>query len=172
MPADSTPVNEEETTLGNLFNLQSSDGIDVTAVLCNHAEVSNGLIYMLGGGINRITIPTNTPQPWFANLALGVILDIPWTETNKDHKVSISLVDDDSQTIFLPTPEGSVAPFHAEAAFNVGRPPMLPVGTVQNVTLAFNFPGLPLPRLGLYIFSIEVDGIERKKLISTVAVQQ
>lgn len=158
-----------DSLVASLFG-SDKDGMSVTAFICNHAEVSNGLLYPSGAGINKVNIPANTSAPWLANLSIGALVDVPWSQTNKEHKVEISLVDEDSQTTFLPTGDGSVQPFHAESTFNVGRPPMLTAGTVQSVALGFNFLGIPLPRLGVYVFLIEIDRVEYKKLVFTVGV--
>ena len=167
-----TPAESNEKNLDSLaaqlFGSVEKDGMTVTAFICNHAENSNGLLYASGAGVNKITIAPNSKGPWIANLAIGAIIDVPWSHTNKEHKIEISLVDEDSQTIFLPVGDGSVQPFHAEATFNVGRPPVLTAGTVQNVAVGFNFHGIPLPRLGVYVFSIEIDRAEYKKLVFTV----
>jgi hypothetical protein len=45
------------------------------------------------------------------------------------------------------------------AGFNVGRPPQLPHGDSQTVPLAFGF-NIPLPRLGVFVFVISIDGDE------------
>lgn len=154
-----------DSLAAELFGSVDKDGMTLTAFICNHAENSGGLLYVTGAGINKVTIAPNTKAPWIANLAIGALIDVPWSQTNKEHKIEVSLVDEDSQTIFLPVGDGSVQPFHAEATFNVGRPPVLTAGTVQNVALGFNFNGIPLPRLGVYVFSIEIDRVEYKKLV-------
>ena len=170
-PTPAEDPNEEnmDSLVASLFG-SDKDGMSVTAFICNHAEVSNGLLYPTGVGINRVMIPANSKGPWNANLSIGILIDVPWSQTNKEHKVEISLVDEDSQTIFLPLGDGSVQPLQAETAFNVGRPPSLTTGTTQSVALGFNFPGIPLPRLGVCVFLIEIDKVEYKKLVFTVGV--
>lgn len=55
--------------------------------------------------------------------------------------------------------------------FNLGRPPTLEIGEGQTVSLAVNFPGLPMPRLGRFFFVISVDGTELKRLGYRVTTQ-
>ena len=168
-PSGQEPSSDSLDSLAQeLFSSADKDGMMVTAFICNHAESSNGLLYASGAGVNKLNIPSNSQGPWGGNLSIGIMVDVPWSHTNKEHKVTISLVDEDSQTVFLPTGDGSVQPFHADASFNVGRPPSLSIGAVQNVVLGFNFLGIPFPRVGVYVFSIEIDRSEYKKLVFTV----
>ena len=130
----------------------------VTAMLCNHAEVQNNLLYLSGAGIDRSIAPPGSPGPWGINVGIGLIVTVPWTATNEQHRVLVSFVDADGHPVRVPTSPDTEDDFRAEMVFNVGRPPELSVGDEQSVALAINLPGLPLRKLGQYRFNIEVDG--------------
>jgi hypothetical protein len=138
--------------------------MEVTAILCNHAEAVNNLLYLSGGGIDRVNVPPGAPPPWNVSLAIAINLRVPWTQTNQDHTLTVDLVDADGQAVSVPTGPNESQPFHAELHFNVGRPAGLEVGDSQSVSAAINIPGLPLTKLGMYQFTVAVDGTEMERL--------
>jgi len=146
--------------------------MEVTALLCNHAESQNNLLYVSGGGIDRANIPPGVPPPWNVSLALAINLRVPWTQTNQDHALTVDLVDADGQPVMVPTGPDESQPFHAELHLNVGRPPGLVVGDAQSVSAAINVPGLPLTKLGMYSFSIAINGTEMERLNYRVVTVQ
>ena len=138
--------------------------MELTALLCNHAEAQNNLLYVSGGGIDRAFVPPNTSGPWNINLAIAINISVPWNETNTEHTLTVDLVDFDSHAVQVVNGIDSVAPVHVEAKFNVGRPPTLETGESQSISLAINLPSLPIPAIGNYSFIIEVDGQELRRL--------
>ncbi|SDO72435.1 hypothetical protein SAMN04489867_0418 [Pedococcus dokdonensis] len=145
--------------------------MELSAVLCNYAEVQNNLLYITGGGVDRANVPPGLTAPYVIGVSIGITLSVPWTQTNQQHKLEMDLVDEDDQPVVVPTGEAE-EPLHAELQFNVGRPPILEAGEAQNISLAINLPGLPLPRLGRYFFVLSVDGTELRRLTYKVATQQ
>jgi hypothetical protein len=140
--------------------------MELTALLCNHAESINNLLYVSGGGIDRAFIPPGQPGPWQVSLALAVSVEVPWTQTNQDHSVHITLQDADGKPVEVqkgPAPEDRQQ-FAVDLRFNVGRPPQLEAGESQTVALAVNIPVLPFEKLGQYAFVISVDGTEPRRL--------
>lgn len=142
--------------------------MEVTAVLCNHAESQNNMLYVSGGGVDRALIPPNIPGPWGINVAVGVLIEVPWTQTNQQHTVEIGVIDADDQPVMVPTGPDTTEAVRAHLDFNLGRPPQLEVGEEQTVALAVNFPGLPISRFGRYFFVVTVDGTEVRRLRYTV----
>jgi hypothetical protein len=138
--------------------------MELTGILCNHAEVQNNLLYVSGGGIDRVGVPGNIPGPWNINLAIGMNISVPWTETNKEHVVTVDLVDFDSHPVLIPSGVETVSPLRVEMKFNVGRPPTLEVGESQSISLAINLPALPISEIGNYSFILNVDGSELRRL--------
>jgi hypothetical protein len=49
-------------------------------------------------------------------------------------------------------------------SFQVGRPEGLEPGEWQVINLGFNMPMLPIPRLGSYLFTCEIDGEELERV--------
>jgi len=137
--------------------------MEMAAILCNHVETPNGLLYVSGGGIDRVTVPAGAPAPWPINVAIAVQVKVPWDSTNKDHQLIIRLQDIDGQDVLLPTGPDTFGPFRAEMNFQVGRPEGLVPGEWQVINLGFNMPLLPIPRLGAYLFSCEIDGEELER---------
>lgn len=136
--------------------------MQLTAVLANHAEAQNNLLYISGGGIDRAIVATGSSAPFGVTMGIGILVTIPWTDTNREHALTIHLVDPDGRPV-LPAPEGTPGLIF-ENRFTVGRPPGLKDGDEQGVAVAVNMPGLPMPRLGDFAFVIAVNGQELKRL--------
>ena len=134
--------------------------MELTAILCNHVETPNGLLYIAGGGIDRVTVPAESIGPWPINVALGVQVKVPWDLTNRDHQLVIRLQDIDGREVQLPTGPDTFGPFRAEMNFQVGRPEGLVPGEWQAINFGFNMPMLPIPNLGSYLFSCEIANEE------------
>jgi len=145
--------------------------VKVTALLANHAEAINNLLYTSGGGITQAIVPPNAPAPFGVQLSLAVIVSIPWTQTNQNHKLRVDLIDADGRTVVLPSGPESTEPFRAELQFNVGRPPTLQVGEEQSVALAIGMPGLPFPGLGRYRFVLYIDETQVDELPFSIGTQ-
>lgn len=144
--------------------VDAETNVELTAILCNHAEAQNNLLYVSGGGIDRAFVPANTSGPWNINLAIGINISVPWNETNNEHTLTVDLVDFDSHPVLVPSGIDTLAPVHVEAKFNVGRPPTLEIGESQSISLAINLPSLPIPAIGNYSFILEVDKVEHRRL--------
>lgn len=138
--------------------------MEVTAILCNHAEAINNLLFISAGGVDQAIVQSGDPGPWQVSLGIGLSIEVPWQQTNQEHKVVITLIDADGEPVDLPTGPDTREPFGAELRFNVGRPPQLAVGASQTFQLAVNVPVLPFERLGQYEFVIAIDGSEVKRL--------
>jgi hypothetical protein len=145
--------------------------MEIDAFLCDHAEVAEGKLFINGAGINVIW--TGPEAPHVANLAVAAVTRVPWTATNEDHTIRVQLLDEDNNPVHPPTPNSldQTPPIELTAGFNVGRPPQLPHGDSQTVPLAFGF-NIPLPRLGVFVFVISIDGEEMKRLPFRMMVAQ
>lgn len=117
-------------------------------LLCDHAQVANEKLYVLGGGWKQVAF-ADTPFP----AALAVLLEIPWTATNEKHALIMKLIDDDGSQVEMP----GIGPVLTEAQFEVGRPPGVKPGTALNQPMVFKFDGIALPAGG-YVFELYVDG--------------
>ena len=136
----------------------------VDAMLCNHAEAVNNLLYVSGGGVNVSSFPMGMPQPYPVAVALAIQITVPWMQTNQQHKVNVEIVGEDGESIKITNPAGVEEPFTLEMAFNVGRPAGLQPGDEQSIALAANLASIPLPAAGKYEFVINVDGNPERRL--------
>jgi hypothetical protein len=138
--------------------------VQIDAILCNHAEAVNNLLYIAGGGIEIAFAQPGSSPPYVCNLGIGIMVTVPWNQTNRQHIVDVELISEDGQPVQVPVAPEVTQPVHARLAFNVGRPPGLTVGDDQHVCLAASLPGLPMPSLGKYEFIIRVDGHDERRL--------
>ncbi len=140
------------------------DVIEVDAFLADSVDSVNGKVYALGAGWDSIValqLPARHPR-----VGLAILVRVPYTATNQEHRVEVSLRDTDSHLIDLAdnplNPDEKVDKLGA--TFNVGRPPHLTPGDAQIVPMAMNIDGITFEHSGAYSFVIEVDGSEVKRL--------
>lgn len=138
-----------------------------TLILADAAQADQaGKAHALGLAWNAI--PTPAPA-----IALVVIVDCPWDQTNTEHKLTIDLLDSDGQPVsFQQGPLGQPMPaVHIEAGFEVGRPPGVPHGSSIRQHLCINIaPGMPLSPNQNYEFRLQVDGEHTDSWLSTFFV--
>jgi len=120
------------------------------ALLANHAEVQNGLVYINGGSIDTVNVQ-QLPAAFVG--ALVVRFTLHPTEVDRPHQIEIRCVTEDGQTI---------AQIGAE--LKAARSTDMPTGWQYGAVMAFNFGGLPLPRIGHYSFEILADNMHLKSL--------
>jgi hypothetical protein len=65
-------------------------------LLSDHSESINGKIYAMGAGWNQLRFP-ELPQEFGFSIALG--LDVPWDETNRQHKMTLHIEDPDGERL-------------------------------------------------------------------------
>lgn len=121
-----------------------------TVLVADSAEVVNGKVYALGLGWDNISTPT-PPH------AVVILLDVEWTETNRQFHMRAELVDQDMQPVVIPTPLGE-QPIAIEARLEVGRPPGLPHGTSVRVPFAAGVGPLSLTPGHRYVWRVAIDG--------------
>ena len=144
--------------------MQIREKMQIDAILCNHAEAVNNLLYISGGGISATLVPPGTNPPYIVNLGIGIIVTVPWNLTDQQYEVEIQLVTEDGQPVLVPLSPGSTQPVQIRLAFYVGRPPTITIGDDQQVCLAANMPGLPFAALGKYEFIVRIDGNNERRL--------
>ena len=122
----------------------------LTMLLADSAQAVNGKLYILGGGW---TLIGPDPNP----MAVAMLIDVPWDQTNRPHTWKLSLQDEDGQPVKLPTPIGDQV-VELTAEFEVGRPPGVKPGTPLPVPLAVNIGPLPLPPGRGYVWVCWING--------------
>lgn len=119
-----------------------------TMMLCDHAEVAGGKLFINGGGWNE----TNAPGGPYG---LALLIHVPWGLANTKQRLVVDLVTEDGEVVQLP----SQLPVRAEIAIEVGRPVGTTPGREVVVPVAVNFPTVPLlPGRG-YEWLLIVDGL-------------
>ena len=121
-------------------------------MLARHAEAHGDLFNILGGGFDTMTIRDGAPPPPDGGVAVlsgtiaARVLFHQVTETNRNYKFGVTLVDEDGAEV------GALG-----GEFPLVRAGGIPVGWPQNVNLVLPL-GIVLPRFGTYTFSLAVDG--------------
>jgi hypothetical protein len=111
----------------------------------------DGKAHALGLGWTFTSSPT-------APMALIVLMDVDWSETDRDIPLRIDLVDEDGGPVAVQLP--GQAPRTVEIAFGVRvtRPPGHPEGVPIRWTQAVQLPSLPLPPARRFQWRVSVDG--------------
>jgi len=132
-------------------------------LLADAAQVADGKLNLLGGGwnITRGLAPS----------ALALLIEIPWDETNRRHKLEIALVDSDGGPVLVLNPFQQQQPLVIPAEFEVGRPAGLAAGASVNQPFAINLGPLQLKPGTRYEWRCTVNGeMLASQAFSTVEV--
>lgn len=116
-------------------------------ILCDYAEVLNGKLYVMGGGFDAVR--AGVPLM----LSLGVILQIPWHQTNQAQKIRSVLVTEDGEPVA--SPDGQ--PLIIEGEVEIGRPPGAKHGTTFPTPLAVRLPPIVFDAKP-YRFELHLNG--------------
>jgi hypothetical protein len=122
----------------------------VTMMLCDHAQVAEGKMFISGGGWSI----TGTPTP---PSAVAVLLQVPWTEANRRVTFRLKLVDGDGRPVSQRDVAGQATPVEVNGEVTVGRPAGLPEGTLLDAPIAVTFPPMALAP-GRYVWELWIDG--------------
>lgn len=141
--------------------------MEVDAFVADSVVAAEGKLYVQGAGWNIIwtqAVPFRQPR-----VGVGVLIHVPWLETNKMHEFSVKVVDSDDNAIVLaltaPEPGAEEAQvFEIKGQFSVGRPPLLPAGDEQVVPVAMNLDSLEFAQHAMYNVIIGIDGEPVKRI--------
>lgn len=122
--------------------------IEVTLLLCDAAQSIGGKLYILGGGWSQAVLPPGMP----IQMALALRIVVPWTETNRQMPLRVSLITADGEQVDL-----GAGPIEQRTQFELGRPAGVEQGTPLDAMIAVNAGVLPL-QAGRYVWSVELDG--------------
>jgi hypothetical protein len=114
-----------------------------TALLCDHVQVREGLLFIVAGGITRLRRPSY-PAPLGAGLA--VVIELEQMETETPHQFALVIVGEDGEEV------GRV-----EAEIQVGDREGAYAGENVQVPLGVDMSGASLPKAGAYELHIYVD---------------
>lgn len=159
--------------------------VRVRAMLCRFAELSDHGLTVVGAGMDRVVIP---PMAGPAGpLYLGVMVSVPWTETNKKHPLVIEMIHEagSSDARKIPINLGPQTWLRPEdpdrgkihLTINEGRPAQMEPGEERTRPLAIPLQpseasDRPLPGPGVYSITFTVDGKERERVrFKAIAVE-
>ncbi|MDY6796133.1 MAG: hypothetical protein SWK76_12790 [Actinomycetota bacterium] len=117
-------------------------------LLCDAAEVVRDRAFVLGGG----WVSRDTRLP---GMAVVVLLDVPWDQSNRRHEIELSLQDEDGNLVSAGDPPREVK---MKGSFELGRPAGHPAGMPLRFMQAINFHRLPLEPSRSYRWELALDG--------------
>jgi hypothetical protein len=132
------------------------------AILANHAETHNGLLYLQGGGwtdANVVFPPDGPSTPLHFGIAVSVL--VPWTETNRNHRLQIRIEHED----------GGPPVLQMDGELEVGRPPGAQQGADQRAVLTANSI-TQFPKAGGYRLVAKVNNSKLRTVSFRVRDQQ
>src|ERR1035441_9438949 len=119
-------------------------------LLCDAAQVSDGKLYILGGGWS-MTGPDPVPS------AVALKIDVDWHEAEASHHWELFLEDADGQPVLMETPDGT-QPVEVRGEFTVSQPQGIPEGCPIDVALAVNLGPIPLSPGTRFAWRMTIDG--------------
>lgn len=119
--------------------------VRVTMLLADSAQVADGKLYILGGGI---TAMGPRPQP----IGVAIRIEVPWDRANVAHTWRLDLLDEDGHPLTVRD-----KPLVVHGRFEAGRPAGLKPGTPLSVPLAINFPAMPVTPGKSYTWQLSID---------------
>lgn len=148
----------------------TSTGMTVDAFLCDGVQAVGGKLYALGIGWNLINTAALPAQ--HSRIGIGMLIHVPYTATNQNHKFVVQINSEDGGVVPLATAAEGSDPRVVEngrvvrlgGEFNVGRPPELTHGDEQIVPLAVHLDMVEFEQPGLYSVMVLVDGSEAARL--------
>jgi hypothetical protein len=128
----------------------TSLSVKVTMMLCDAAQVSDGKLYILGGGWS-MTGPDPVPS------AVALKIDVDWHEAEASHHWELFLEDADGQPVMMETADGT-QPVEVRGEFTVSQPQGIPEGSPIDVALAVNLGPIPLAPGTRFAWRLTIDG--------------
>lgn len=124
------------------------NSVIMQAMLCDHAQVADGKLFINGGGISRFYGPGLPPSTTIAALLL-----VPWDQTNEPIEIDLQLLDADGQAV----KDNMGVEIRIKAQTEVGRPPGMEKGISIDLPITFHVGGMYLPA-GRYMWKLTVGG--------------
>lgn len=140
-PTDGTPSAGDSPIPDNPPSL-----LDAVVLLADSAQVSEGKLYILGGGL---TVLGPRPQP----VGIAIRIQVPWDRANVSHQWKLELLDEDGHAVQAANEKTVMV----GGRFEAGRPAGLRAGTPLSVPLAINFATLPLKPGRGYTWRLSID---------------
>ncbi len=123
-------------------------------ILADAAQVSQGKLFLLGGGWDVLNV--NQVFPYSQQIGLAVSFRVAWNETNEKHNVEVQVETEDGTELAK-----------IGAQLEVGRPPGIPVGTEQRAQIAANFP-IRFDKPGVFAVVARIEGQDTSRTVFRV----
>jgi hypothetical protein len=135
--------------------------VEITsAILCDFAQVRDGLLFVSSGGITRVYHPEGAPLPQALGLHLAVTFEVGPDEINKVHEVKVKVTRQSTA--------GTLA--QLTGAMQAAGPMELEKGEAATFPLVMNLGLIPLPALGAY--DVQVSGDTTSSRMLTVYLKK
>jgi hypothetical protein len=115
-----------------------------TALLCDHVQVRDGLVFIVAGGITRLR---RASYPAALGAGLAIMIELDQIEAEHPHQFALVIIGEDGEEV------GRV-----EAEIQVGDREGAYAGENVQVPLAIDLSGASLPKPGAYELRVYVDG--------------
>lgn len=137
---------------------EPGDGLVVTMVLAEAAQVADGKLNLLGGGV--AVLPPR-PQP----MAVAIIVRVPWSRATDVIPWVCELLTADG----MPVMAGDV-PVLVNGQVAAGQPAGWPEGQHLPVPVVINFSALPVEPGKAYCWRLAVDGASDEAWVAEFSV--
>jgi hypothetical protein len=117
------------------------------ALLADAVQVSQGKLYVLGGGWDTLFVREFPAR--YPTLGVGLKVRVPWSWTDRVVVIGIDLQDEDGARV-LPTPP-------LAQGVKINRPQGIPEGSDVGIARSFTFNNLTFPAEGAYSFVVSLD---------------
>jgi hypothetical protein len=121
-----------------------------TALVCDHAQVREGLLFVLSGGISRVMRDVY-PAPLGTCLAL--VLEFERIEAEEGHELGVLVVGEDGELVA-----------QVDAHVRVDNPERAKPGENVHLPIAVDLRGVMLDKVGAYELRVFVNGQYRRTL--------
>lgn len=129
--------------------------VTATMMLCDHAQVADGKLFINGGGWS-ITAAHAAPS------AIAMLVMVPWNRAGSPLSMQVDLIDEDGHPV-VQQAEGAVNPVSISVQIDVERPAAHPAGVPIDVPLALGIPPLHLSPYSRYSWRLSIDGATREE---------
>lgn len=124
------------------------------ALLADFAQVREGLLFVVGGGITRIYRP-ELPAPM--NVCLVLAIELHRMERDQPHELNVQIMDDDGGQVA--EIKGGFQMQATDAAYH----------EAVNVPMVFDLRVVGLARYGFHVVEVSIDGHHERTLQFLVA---
>ena len=125
---------------------EPTDELAVTIMLADAAQVADGKLNLLGGGVSVVAASLQ-------KMAVAILVRVPWSRADDVIPWACELLADDG----VPVMAGDV-PVLVNGQVSAGRPPGWPEGQTLPVPVVINFSALPVEPGKAYRWRLAVDG--------------